>query len=106
MARKKVKYVSELTVSDWVTIEQRGDIYKGYVLNSNGEKFTFFCTSKKETKDKEFITINRNYGSFRIDSGAYDLYLELTAFDEMDKKVLIDIALDTGDKDWFEELVG
>ena len=100
-----VRNSSEITVGDWVTMYELDEyVYRCFVTKVLGYTsisvhcIVFYNKGKVKGKDKQF--------TLSLNSNSYHVYKdeEVTFDDVEDKRHLIDIALQTGDENWFREL--
>jgi hypothetical protein len=104
-----IKTTNGIKIGDWIYLkENTGFFYKGYVTRILGQtELSMFCIGYWDKK-KKYLTEYKEYGRVSTNTYSYQVLKEkenLIMHHIEDKRHLIDLALMTGDKDWFGELV-
>jgi hypothetical protein len=105
----RITNLSQLDLDDWIFIVEDGIVYKAYaeVIKNNEEKIKA-RTIGFYNKKGNFVRKNAIF-NINVYSNYYSIYREnnykFSDFYSTDaKKDLIDLALQTDDEKWFEEL--
>lgn len=106
LGKEKVRSTETLRVGDWIILEQNNFFYKGYIIQVLGQMtIRMFCIGYYDNKGN-YITENKEYNRISTNTSSYTIYKEdtITFKDIEDKTHILDITIDTQDKDWFSEL--
>jgi hypothetical protein len=96
-----------LKIGDWVLMVERSRVYKGYVTHIHSfSSMSVFCLGFYE--GFKYSECNKDFHKISTSSMKYNIYKapSITIEDLEDKTHIIDLALQTGDENWFRELVG
>lgn len=104
---RKILNNDELAIGDWIILETYDDCkHYGYITNKGTYKFTCKIAKILDSKNNP-LPINRSEYTLNPQSGDYIIYKDSSInIEEEEKKVLIDLALQTKDENWFKELIG
>lgn len=106
--KKMILSTGDLQIGQWIIMHELGTgfYYKGYILKIISlTSISFFCIGYH--KGKKFFPVYKSYVQILTNSHTYNLfyYNEVEIEDIEDKKYLIDLALMTNDKNWFNKLI-
>jgi IDEAL domain len=97
-----VGFVTRLKVGDWVKVKSGGKYIFGYIA--------YISKNQKEAQIRKVYSIRKGkrfYYNPKNNLGTFETYrlikLEQKLYQE-DLQILIDIAIDTNDREWFMEL--